>query len=656
MVTTTNLEPERQSARMMAFTTSSEADRIKGLARARRHTRLVRVFRWLLPTTAAGLVAVYITVVLQTIGFVEGLPKLEISKIIPENLTMHNPRYEGFNKDGGTYVVTAKTAVQDLTDLTRITLNDITGDLTDANKSKTQLKAAHGFYNSKNDELELYDGIEITSESGLRASLSRAIVMTKKNVVMSKEPVTVSFPAGSIRANQMLMQNKARKVTFLNEVVAHLTPKAGDEAVAATGAQSAAGSPIISATNGPIDITSQRLDVDDAKKVATFSGAVRAVQGDAALETAALNVSYLGQMQPQQAATADAPDGAKIQRIVSQGPVVLTRGAEDRVTGEQLDFDAVNEVTVLDGDVVITSGDDRRVTGSTARMDQKNDTILLTGNVVATQGRNALAGERLFVDRKAGRTQLTSPQTPGSDTPGRIKARFYRDGPAQGTASGAKKSAADAAAAVGVFKTDPNAPIDVESYRMEIDDKAKQAVFKGDVRAAQGDFVVRTATLRAFYSGQAGLADQANAATKKQAAQLTRIQAQGKVIVESKNGQKATGDWANFDVKNNKVTLGGDVVLTQDKNVVRGTQLSIDMTTGQSVIQNDPGAAWTAKAAPEGEDPTKGIVVQGPTGGRPSAVFYPRQKKDGGSKKSPAPASDSPSGATSSGGWSASTP
>jgi lipopolysaccharide transport protein LptA/LPS export ABC transporter protein LptC len=655
MATTTNLEPGSQSARMMAFTTSSAADRIKGLARARRHTRLVRVFRWLFPVTAAGLVAVYVTVVLQTVGFVEGLPKLEISSIIPENLTMHNPRYEGFNKDGGTYVVTAKTAVQDLTDLSRITLNDITGDLTDAKKSKTQLKAAHGFYNSKNNELELYDGIEITSESGMRASLSRATVMTKKNVVMSKEPVTVAFPAGSIRANQMLMQNKARKVTFLNEVVAHLTPKAGDEEIAATGAQSAAGSPIISATNGPIDITAQRLDVDDAKKVATFSGIVRAVQGDAALETAALNVSYLGQMQPQQAATPGAPDGAKIRRIVSQGPVVLTRGTDDRVTGEQLDFDAVNEVTVLDGDVVITSGDDRRVTGNAATMDQKNDTILLTGNVVATQGRNALSGERLFVDRKVGRTQLTSPQTPGSNAPGRIKARFYRDGPGQGD-SGSGKKTASATSAAGVFKTDPNAPIDVESYRMEIDDKAKQAVFKGDVRAAQGDFVLRTATLRAYYTGQAGLADQANAATKKQAAELTRIQAQGKVIVDSKNGQKATGDWATFDVKNNTVTLGGDVVLTQDKNIVRGTQLSIDMATGQSVIQNDPGAAWSAKAAPTGEDPSKGIVVQGPTGGRPSAVFYPRQKKKSGSKKSPAPASDTTSGATSGGAWSASTP
>jgi len=53
------------------------------------------------------------------------------------------------------------------------------------------------------------------------------------------------------------------------------------------------------------------------------------------------------------------------------------------------------------------------------------------------------------------------------------------------------------------------------------------------------------------------------------------------------------------------------------------------MTTGQSTIHNDPSRAWTAKAAPEGETGEKnGYVVQGPSsGGRPSAIFYPKAKK-----------------------------
>ncbi len=636
MATTTHLEPDRG----WIFGTASASDRARGFGRARRHTRVVRIMRRLLPAVAAIVVVGYVTVVLRTMGWVEGLPQVEISKIIPENLTMHNPRYEGFNDDGGSYVVTAKTAIQDLTDLSRVTLNDIVGDLEDANKKKTTLKAVHGFYNSKTNELELYDGIDIVSESGMHARLSRASVLTKQNIVVTKEPVVVEMPGGTVRSNELTLHNKTRKVTFLNSVTARLVP--ATQPKPATAKTAAAGSaPLISASNGPIDITSDRLEIDDAKKIAAFSGGVRAAQGDAVLETATLEVHYEGDNTG--GAIADAA-GAKIRRIASPSPVVMTRAPQDRVTGNRLDFDALDEVAVLSGDVVMTSGSERRAMADEATIDQKADTILLTGNVVAVQGRNQLGGGRLYVERATGHTQLTNPAPPGAKDPGRISTHFYRN-PAEAqkpAASGA--GAARATTAAGVFKTDPNAPIDVEADRLDVDDRAKLATFKGSVQASQGDFMVRTAELKAHYTGQAGLADQLQQSEAKQPAQLTRIEARGKVIVTSKNGQSATGDWADFDMKANQVTLGGDVVLTQEKNVVRGTRLVIDMATGQSIIHNDPGAAWTAKAAPA--DSKDGYVVQGPlTGGRPSAIFYPNRKKA--SPKEPV----SKSSSTSSGSW-----
>lgn len=215
-------------------------------------------------------------------------------------------------------------------------------------------------------------------------------------------------------------------------------------------------------------------------------------------------------------------------------------------------------------------------------------------------------------------------------------------------------AAAAKGGAVSVFKTDPTAPIDVEAGRLDVDDRSKQAVFKGDVRAVQGDFVVRTSEMRAFYTGAAGLAEENTPADKKAPAEITRIEARGKVIVTSKNGQNATGDWADFDVKKNQVVLGGDVILTQEKNVVRGSKLTIDMLTGESVIHTDPGAAWSATAAPA--DKKGGAFTMQPgTAKRPSAIFYPREKK---------PAEKKPSGAVSdgeaapgpSGGWDASAP
>ncbi len=657
MATTTNLEPNRGWELLPAFGPSGASDRPKNFARARRHTRLVRALRLALPLCAAGVIILYVGSVLRTIGWVTGVPTIQLPQIIPDKLTMDNPHYEGFNSDGGKYVVKAKTAVQDLTDTDHVTLNEIDGDLVDANKVKTNLKAAHGLYNTKSAELEMFDGIDITSDNGLRAKLSRATVSTKLGVIVSKEPVEVAVPAGTIRAKELTLRNKTHEATFLNEVVAHLVPeqKAPAPATATAAAPApAASTPLLSANNGPIDVTANRLDIDDVKKTAVFTGKVRAVQVDSALETAALEVEYESQQTPGSAALAS---GGKIRRIKSATPVILTRAPRDRVASKSLDFDAQTEVALLAGDVVMTSGTDRRVTGDVATIDQRADSVLITGSVVAVQGRNTLKGERLYVERASGRTQLNSPAEPGERDAGRIAARFYRtEAQIAQAAKKQKEALAQAATAVGVFKTDPSAPIDVEADRLDVDDHAKLATFRGNVHAVQGGFIVRTSEMRSHYTGNAGLAQELNAAEPHPPAELTRIEARGKVIVTSQNGQNAIGDWADFDVKENKVTLGGDVVLTQDKDVVRGTRLVIDMVTGESVIHNDPAAAWSAKAAPENDASGKGFVVQGPViGGRPSAIFYPRNKKAQ-EKNKEAPSADSAAPQGQVDGWQATDP
>ena len=123
------------------------------------------------------------------------------------------------------------------------------------------------------------------------------------------------------------------------------------------------------------------------------------------------------------------------------------------------------------------------------------------------------------------------------------------------------------------------------------------------------------------------------------------------MIVTSKNGQNATGDWANYDVKANKVILGGDVILTQGKNVVRGTELTIDMVTGESVIDNGTAGnndgAWSATAS-SNDKKGQNFTNRPGSGSRPSAIFYPREKNPA-EKKPSAAASET---GASAGGWS----
>ncbi len=651
MAITTDLERHRGRSTSTAVTVTTPAEHAKRVARSVRHSRAVRALRWVLPVAGVAIVGLYVVLVMETIGWVDGLPKVAMPQILPENLTMDNPRYEGFNKDGGSYVVAADTAIQSLTDTSKIQLNGITADMVDATKVKTSLKAVRGDYNTKTGVLDLFENINITSSSGMRASMTSATIRTKENEITSKEPVTVEMPGGTVRSNELKVRSKTREVTFLHDVKAHLTPKVDADESGTAAAASAASASLLDASSGPIDITSHRLDVNDAGKTAVFSGNVKAVQGNAVLETKELEIGYAGPPGGT-APSASAASGAsaKLAHIQSKSPVVITRAPQDRITGQRLDFDAIKNVAVLSGDVVITSGTESRIIGDTATMDQAADTILLTGDIVAQQGRNVLKGRRLFVKRASGQTELTSPPVNGSGQSGRISARFYNTNANTQTTTAKPKSTSEEGSSAAVFKTDPNAPIDIEADKLNVDDGAKAAVFTGNVRAVQGDVVMRTSQLRAHYVGAAGLTAASSSSANQEPARLKLVEALNKVIVTSKDGQKASGDWAKFDIKKNTVTLGGDVVLTQEKNVVRGTQLVINMTTGQTVIQTAPGAAWSARSSPAGQAKKGDQAETRPVvGGRPSAVFYPSLGKKKGARKKP-----SGSG-TGSSGWAPST-
>ncbi|MGL4395974.1 MAG: LPS export ABC transporter periplasmic protein LptC [Hyphomicrobium sp.] len=627
-------------------------DRAQSRRLARRHSRFVSVMKLSLPLAAIGTVLIYAGLVLKTTGWGIGIPAIAIPQIMPENLAMENPHYEGFNKDGGRYWVTSERAQQDLKNLSIINLDVITGEIVESDKSKTVLKAARGTFNNKANLLELYDSIDVAGDNGLKAHLTRATIKTKENIITSNEPVVVMMEAGTINANQMTIRQKTKEYTFVDKVRTFLKAResgatAGGTANAATGsadpesgwtAQSQPSAAGFGNASEPIDIVSNRLDVNDATKVAIFTGTVKAVQGTSSLTTPEMQVTYEGDAvaaggadgkdaAAKDAAAKDKSAGGKVTRVVARNPVSLTQGDGQTVTSRSADFDALTQKAVLEGDVVMSELPDKRAVGDRADIDQIANTVLLTGPVVVTQGANVLKGRRLFFNRVTNKMQLTGQ---GGGPANRITAHFRQDGGKPAAAKPAAASAKPDAQGIafgGNFKTDPNAPVDVEADRLDLDDGAKQAIFTGSVRAVQSDFVVQAAELIANYAGSAGLGGGAQTAAggAKQAAKLTRIQAKKNVVVTSKDGQKATGDWADFDTTANVVTLGGNVIMTQAKNVVRGTKLVIDMTTGESVIKTEPTDTGRGPMVSSSDGDGSGIIIKS---GRPSATFYPNQLKE----------------------------
>jgi LPS export ABC transporter protein LptC/lipopolysaccharide transport protein LptA len=600
------------------------ADRRDDFRKARSHSRTVRVLRVVFPAIGIAILGFYGMAVLGTGGITSSLPQVSLPRITPQDLSMQNPNYDGVTEDGGTYRVAAARARQDFKQTDIVELEEITGDLFSREKSKTTLTATRGTFNHKKNILDLKEKIEIRSEDGLSADLTQARVLTKSGLITSKEPVRVGFPAGTVRSRELTIRQKEREVTFLKEVVARLNPpeRKPDDG-AAVAAQSAA-NPLFSGSQGPVDITAARLDVQDAKKIAIFTGNVQAKQAEATLETPEMTVYYEGEAQPSGGVAAA---GGKVRRIDAKGPFVMTRGATDRVTGDSSSFDVASETAVLEGRIVITAVPDRRVTADRVDLDQRADSALLTGNVVVVNGETVLKGRRLFVDRKNGRTSMTSPPMSGSG-PGRIAAHFVQPKPEAKKPEAAPKKSSGG---VADFRTSPDAPLDIDADSLDVDDNGKVAVFRGDVVARQGEVTMRSAAIRAYYSGSARLADisgEPEGAKAKQAegTALTRIETEGKVTITTADGRRVNGDWAKYDAKANAVTVGGDVELFQGSSVVRGSRLLIDMVTGKAtidtvapeIVAQPAGGGWSTDAEAAGRS----------TSGRPSAIFFPNELRN----------------------------
>ncbi len=617
-------------------------DRTREFRKARRRTAAVRLMRVAFPILAVGVLGVYALTIMQTAGGLnsDALKEFAVRKLLPEDLTMKNPRYEGFAKDGGSYMFTAKTAQQSPKDPNVIVLNAITGEVFQADKTRTDISAARGDFHHTKNILELYDQINVTSQSGLKAQLTRATILTKEDLLTSPEPVVVEFPNGSVRAKQMSMRQKAREATFTEDVMVELSPPADEKKQkqpAAEPANGADASAMFTPENGPINIDSERLDLNDGSKTALFTGSVRARQGESYLTTPELEVSYEGEGMMGGTGTATEPaagaaksQSGKVRRILAKKPVVMKRANGDVVTSDTAEFDAQAQTALLTGEVIMTSGTDRRASGERIAIDEAAGTVLLTGDVIVAQGDNELRGGRLAIDRKNGSAELTSPPE-ASFGPGRISARLIRTPgkQPQGKTKTGVAAAVEEVNPLTSFKTDPKAPVEVTADSLDVNDQRKVAIFRGDVDATQDTFKIRCAQLSAFYKGQAGLVDAvgSNAPANngaKTSTELTRIEARKDVRVTSKDGQTATGDWADFDTKTNKVVMGGNVVLSRGKNMVRGTRLLIDMTTGESKIDTAPentvtnpgGGGWATTAPAEPAAPE--------IKGRASAVFFPQ--------------------------------
>jgi LPS export ABC transporter protein LptC len=579
-------------------------ERARAFRLARRHSIMVKMLRAVLPIGAVSVAGFYVLTLSVSWQLGAGRLKVGEVQVTADDLTMKNPTYFGMTNDGGRYEVRAKKAILEFAKEAPIKLIDIDGDLLQANDVTTKLKAKHGLLDNAKGELELYDGIEIDATNGMKARMSRAMVYNQEHRIVSKHPVDLWSPTGSVKGASMTMRTDTREATFVGDVRAHLV-SAGQPGQAVP-AKSALGRD----SNEPVDVTADQLYVNDNDKTALFMGKVVAVQGDSTLKTPELHVSYEGKAAAEQltsAAPQQPGDGSQLSRLVAKNGSVVTIGLDRRVSSHRAEFDA------------------------------KADTALFSGDVVVHQQKNVLQGARLLIDRKAGTSRLESPAEDGQPA-GRIAATFYQDSDGKAGTHAKRKAPTTVPTGqegvMGSFKMDPNAPMDIEADTLDVLDADKRAIFRGNVKSKQGDVVVRTVELVAFYTGQTGLQlTRGEDGANKGPSQLTRVECKQKVLIVSKDGQSATGDWAIFDTKANTVLLGDDVTVSRGKDVAQGPRLKIDLTTGmyRFELEQEPAVAATAPAvtaSPTLTAPPANPADRACAPGRQCLLVYPKDAMD----------------------------
>jgi lipopolysaccharide export system protein LptA len=175
------------------------------------------------------------------------------------------------------------------------------------------------------------------------------------------------------------------------------------------------------------------------------------------------------------------------------------------------------------------------------------------------------------------------------------------------------------------FSQNRDEPVHIEAATLEVRDKDKVATFSGDVRVTQGDTELRCKSLVVFYEQEGKKGSTLPAADPGPGGQqrIKRLEARGGVVVTQKQ-ETATGSVGIFDMRTNTVTLSGNVVMTQGKNVLRGDRLVVNLTSGVSRVESAKNGTGRVQGLfmPGGAGPE---ALPGGFGQKPAAPAAPRR-------------------------------
>jgi lipopolysaccharide export system protein LptA len=152
-----------------------------------------------------------------------------------------------------------------------------------------------------------------------------------------------------------------------------------------------------------------------------------------------------------------------------------------------------------------------------------------------------------------------------------------------------------------------DAPIAIDADNLEVIQSDSKAIFSGNVVAKQDKMTLKSASMTVFYGAKP-------AGSTAAFGSLSKIEVVGNVSLVTPT-ESATANRGLYDATTNKVFLTGNVVLKRGGNVLNGSKLEYNLTSGSSLLSGG----------------VSGIGVPNTDGnstGRVRGLFIPEQKKE----------------------------
>jgi lipopolysaccharide export system protein LptC len=212
-----------QDAAAPSRAVSDRQRRRRAFQAARRHSRLVRRLRILLPVTGTCLVLAFFVVTRLSLPEGLDLSAARLS-VTPSAIIMERPHLKGFDKRNQEYSVVAERAVQAMGNPNVVRLEKIAATLGNEGAGQTRINAESGDYDRAAGTLKLQGAIAIDSADGYSVTMTDADLDFSAGTLASANPATLVQGTHTTTGNRLSVTNDGEVIRLEGGVRTTISP------------------------------------------------------------------------------------------------------------------------------------------------------------------------------------------------------------------------------------------------------------------------------------------------------------------------------------------------------------------------------------------------------------------------------------------------